>query len=82
MEAVAMNRSPLAERIVIERASRDWTQADLAQEAGISPATVVLLETGLSKTRPRTLYLLAKALEGDPAELIRLPQEPRREGKS
>jgi len=68
-------KTPLAERIVLERAARDWTQVDLAQEAGISPSTVALLETGATKVRPKTLFRIAKAIECDPAELLRLSRE-------
>ena len=75
MTLVTAERTPLAERIILERARRDWTQAELAGRAGVSPSTVALAETGRAKVRARTLYRIAQALELDPAELLRLPQE-------
>jgi ribosome-binding protein aMBF1 (putative translation factor) len=74
MAVVTVGRTPLAERIILERAARDWSQAELAERAGVSPSTVALAETGGSKTSPRTLYRIARALELDPIELLRLPQ--------
>ncbi len=75
MAVVTIGRTPLAERIILERAARDWSQAELAERAGVSPSTVALAETGGTKTSPRTLYRIARALELDPMELLRLPQE-------
>jgi transcriptional regulator with XRE-family HTH domain len=75
MAVVTLGRTPLAERIILERAARDWSQAELAGRAGVSPSTVALAETGGTKTSPRTLYRIARALELDPIELLRLPQE-------
>jgi ribosome-binding protein aMBF1 (putative translation factor) len=75
MAVVTVGRTPLAERIILERAARGWSQAELAERAGVSPSTVALAETGGSKTSPRSLYRIARALELDPIELLRLPQE-------
>jgi ribosome-binding protein aMBF1 (putative translation factor) len=74
MAVVTLGRTPLAERIILERAARDWSQAELAERAGVSPSTVALAETGGTKTGPRTLYRIARALGLDPIELLRLPQ--------
>jgi transcriptional regulator with XRE-family HTH domain len=74
MAVVTIGRTPLAERIILERAARDWSQVELAKRAGVSPSTVALAETGDTKTSPRTLYRIARALELDPIELLRLPQ--------
>jgi ribosome-binding protein aMBF1 (putative translation factor) len=74
MAVVTLGRTPLAERIILERAARDWSQAELAERAGVSPSTVALAETGGTKTSPRTLYRIARALGLDPIELLRLPQ--------
>ena len=74
MAVVTIGRTPLAERIILERAARDWSQAELAERAGVSPSTVALAETGGTKTSPRTLYRIARALEIDAIELLRLPQ--------
>jgi len=75
MAVVTIGRTPLAERIILERAARDWSQTDLAERAGVSPSTVALAETGGTKTSPRSLYRIARALELEPIELLRLPQE-------
>jgi len=74
MAVVTLGRTPLAERIILERAARDWSQTELAERAGVSPSTVALAETGGTKTSPRTLYRIARALELEPIELLRLPQ--------
>jgi transcriptional regulator with XRE-family HTH domain len=75
MAVVTIGRTPLAERIILERAARDWSQTELAERAGVSPSTVALAETGGTKTSPRTLYRIARALGLDPIDLLRLPQE-------
>ena len=77
MAVVTLGRTPLAERIILERAARDWSQTELAGRAGVSPSTVALAETGGNKTSPRTLYRIARALALDPLELPWLPQEGR-----
>jgi DNA-binding XRE family transcriptional regulator len=74
MAVVTIGRTPLAERIILERAARAWSQTELAERAGVSPSTVALAETGGTKTSPRTLYRIALALDLDPIELLRLPQ--------
>lgn len=74
MTAVAVARTPLAKRLILERVSRDWTQVDVAERAGLSPSTVALAETGRAKVRARTIYKLAQALELDPAELLKLSE--------
>jgi len=79
MAVVTLGRTPLAERIILERASRGWSQAELAKRAGVSPSTIALAETGGSKTSARTLYRIAQALEIDPLVLLRLPQREREE---
>jgi DNA-binding XRE family transcriptional regulator len=74
MAVVTIGRTPLAERLILERAARDWSQAELAERAGVSPSTVALAETSSTTTSPRTLYRIARALELNPIELLRLPQ--------
>jgi transcriptional regulator with XRE-family HTH domain len=75
MALVELGRTPLADRVILERARRDWSQEDLAREAGVSPTTVAKLETGRRATRARTLYKIATALGVDAAELYGLARK-------
>jgi transcriptional regulator with XRE-family HTH domain len=75
MAVMELGRTPLADRVILERARRDWSQEDLAREAGVSPATVAKVEMGRGGTRVRTLYKLATALDMDAAELYELARE-------
>ena len=53
------------------RRSRMWTQARLAEEAGISPTTVSGIESGkISRPHFGTLGKLARALGVEPGELL------------
>ena len=45
------------------------TQADLAELAGVTPATVSDLEMGKRKPRPSTIRKLGKALKVKPSEI-------------
>jgi transcriptional regulator with XRE-family HTH domain len=72
MAVMELGRTPLADRVILERARRDWSQEDLAREAGVSPATIAKVETGRGGTRARTLYKIAAALGIDATELYEL----------
>lgn len=87
-----MQKRDLGERIFELRTERGWSGLRLSKEAGISPTTVVHLETGqIGRPRLTTLRRLARAfgvaveeLRGDdptpkvgPAELSKLPQTAR-----
>jgi transcriptional regulator with XRE-family HTH domain len=50
-------------RLAVLRGRKGWSQAELAEAAGVDPATISDLETGRTK-RPRvpTLLRLAEAL--------------------
>jgi transcriptional regulator with XRE-family HTH domain len=72
MAVMELGRTPLADRVILERARRDWSQEDLAREAGVSPATVAKVEMGRGGTRTRTLYKIAAAFGIDAAELYEL----------
>src|SRR4028118_2343283 len=63
--------SDIGERVERVRRLRMWTQARLAQEAGVSPTTISGIETG-KIVRPHfgTLGKLARALEVAPEELL------------
>jgi transcriptional regulator with XRE-family HTH domain len=75
MAVMELGRTPLADRVILERARRDWSQEDLARRAGISPATVAKVEKGRSGTRARTLYKIATAFGIDATELYELARE-------
>jgi transcriptional regulator with XRE-family HTH domain len=75
MTLMELGRTPLADRVILERAQRDWSQEDLAREAGISPATVVKVEKGRGGIRTRTLYKIAAAFGIDATELYSLARE-------
>jgi transcriptional regulator with XRE-family HTH domain len=54
------------------RDKRLLSQRELAERAGLSPTTILKLESGrVDKPHPRTSRKLADALEVDPDELIR-----------
>jgi transcriptional regulator with XRE-family HTH domain len=63
--------SDIGERVENIRRLRMWTQARLAQEAGVSPTTVSGIETGkIGRPHFGTLTKLARALGVAPAELL------------
>jgi transcriptional regulator with XRE-family HTH domain len=66
----------IGERVQNVRRLRMWTQARLAQEAGVSPTTVSAIETGkIGRPHFGTLGKLARALRVAPEELLG-SQEP------
>ena len=70
----------IGERVQNVRLMRMWTQARLAQEAGVSPTTVSGIETGkIERPHFGTLGKLARALGVAPEELLdsREPVEQR-----
>src|ERR687894_2139508 len=74
MEQLRMERDTVGRRLVAIRGRRMWTQARLAEEAGVSPTTVSGIESGrISRPHFGTLRKLARALGVDPEELISLP---------
>ena len=61
----------MGERLENIRRLRMWTQARLAQEAGVSPTTVSAIETGkIGRPHFGTLSKLARALHVAPEELL------------
>jgi DNA-binding XRE family transcriptional regulator len=60
-------------RYVRERAA--LTQAELAEMAGVSRATVIAIEAGTTDPVPRTIRALARALKVQPSDLME--PEPR-----
>ena len=66
-----MEKRETGERLSGLRRSRLWTQARLAEEAGVSPTTVSGIESGrISRPHFGTLGKLARALGVDPRELL------------
>ena len=66
-----MERDTAGRKLVIIRERRMWTQARLADEAGVSPTTVSGIESGkISRPHFGTLRKLARALGVDPEGLI------------
>lgn len=57
-----MLQAPIRDRLLAHRVARGWTQAQTAEEAGVSPTTIAHIETG-ANTNPRriTLMRLARA---------------------
>src|SRR3712207_9373648 len=69
-----MERNTAGRNLVIIRERRMWTQARLAEEAGVSPTTVSGIESGrISRPHFGTLRKLAGALGVDPGELLSEP---------
>src|SRR5918993_2864892 len=61
----------IGERVQNVRRLRMWTQARLAQEAGVSPTTVSAMETGkIGRPHFGTLGKLARAPRVAPEELL------------
>src|ERR687883_2163301 len=66
-----MERNAASRNLTNVRRSRMWTQARLADEAGVSPTTVSGIESGrISRPHFGTLRKLARALGVEPEELV------------
>jgi transcriptional regulator with XRE-family HTH domain len=59
------------EKLRALREARFFSHRDLAREASVSPTTVLNLEAGKVEAQRRTVRKLARALQVDPAELVR-----------
>ena len=69
-----MERIAISKNLVSIRERRMWTQARLADEAGVSPTTVSGIESGrISRPHFGTLRKLARALGVEPEELLASP---------
>jgi transcriptional regulator with XRE-family HTH domain len=60
----------IGERLKRQRTRRALTQAELAERADVTTATVARIERDEIEPRMTTLRKLARALEVDPAELV------------
>ncbi|HSL01656.1 MAG TPA: helix-turn-helix transcriptional regulator [Rubrobacteraceae bacterium] len=70
-EGYVMKGGAAGAKIVVIRERRLWTQARLAEEAGISPTTVSGIESGrISRPHFGTLRKLARVLGVEPEELL------------
>src|SRR4028118_184793 len=66
-----MERSTVGRNLTVIREKRMWTQAQLADEAGVSPTTVSGIESGrISRPHFGTLRKLAEALGVEPERLL------------
>ena len=73
--------SELGKRVQNVRIMRMWTQARLAQEAGVSPTTVSGIETGkIGRPHFGTLGKLARALRVAPEELLGWREDGEQQG--
>src|ERR687883_1945436 len=71
----------IGKRVENVRRLRMWTQARLAQEAGVSPTTVSAIETGkIGRPHFGTLGKLARALRVAPEELLDSREPVEQEG--
>ena len=71
----------IGERVLNIRLMRMWTQARLAEEAGVSPTTVSAIETGkIGRPHFGTLGKLARALDVAPEELLDTRESAEQQG--
>jgi transcriptional regulator with XRE-family HTH domain len=56
------------------RQLKDWSQAELARRAKLTPQTVMRLEAGTHKAQRATVRKLARALGVTPADLMAEPE--------
>ena len=63
-------RELLASNLKAFRAARGWSQAKLAEKAGISTQHLGMIETQAKYPSPAMIHKLAMALSIDPAELF------------
>ncbi len=74
MERSTARRNLAVRNLAVIRERRMWTQARLAEEAGVSPTTISGIESGrISRPHFGTLRKLARALEVEPEELVSPP---------
>jgi ribosome-binding protein aMBF1 (putative translation factor) len=64
--ALEYARSSLARRLIIERRSRGWSQAELARRAGVRVETINRLEKAKHTADPSTIKRIEAAIEAHP----------------
>jgi transcriptional regulator with XRE-family HTH domain len=60
----------IGEKLKEIRTRRFLTQEELAERAGVSPATIVRVERNQAEPHISTMRKLARALDVDPTELL------------
>jgi len=70
----SMLKKDAGQRLRRARYASERTLDDIAAEAGVSPTTVINIETGKTTPHGRTLFALCRVLELDPDELIESPE--------
>lgn len=60
----------IGERLRKARTRKLWTQEELAEQAGVSPSTIVNVERDQAEPHFSTIRKLAKSLDVDPTELL------------
>ncbi|MGH7576267.1 MAG: helix-turn-helix transcriptional regulator [Longimicrobiales bacterium] len=65
-------------RLKVERAERDWTQADLAAQLDVSRQTINAIETGRYDPSLPLALRIARLLEKPVEALFELDEEPPR----
>lgn len=63
------NEETIGRRIRRLRKARRWTQARLAEEAGLAAKTISKIETETTTPHPRTINKIAYAFDMHPREL-------------
>lgn len=75
-DADADRAGEIAERVRRYRHERGWTQAQLAEQAGLLGGTVSRIERGLERPLERTARALARALGVELERLLGLDAQP------
>ncbi len=69
--AIAKNiRKEIGDRIKKIRESKEWSQEEVAEKAGMKANYFAKIERGLYGSAPEKLYAIAKALEVDISEIF------------
>ncbi len=77
MSFIDISNRGVPERLAKIRKSMGWSQAELADRAGINTRTISDIENGYrTKVQEKTLFLIASALDITLEELLSEPEEP------
>jgi ribosome-binding protein aMBF1 (putative translation factor) len=80
--AMEFARTALARRLIIERAARGWSQAELARRAGVRVETVNRLERARHTADPATAAKIQRALDTHPVRNARIAPKTRKTRKT
>lgn len=64
----------IGQKIRTARERKNWTQEDLAKLTGIARANIARFETGLHAPRIETVRRVARALDLEAADLLKMPE--------